>query len=313
MLRHAGATAERTTLAVLLAVSVGFAFCYEIAEDKEGYYVTASWVVGIGFAVGASDVLRRARAHSMLAAFVAVLLISAAPALVFVLNEGGCDRVDDVRGPLFVKDIVAPIPQGGLLLTQEWQFYAPWLALHHLDGFRPDLTIIDVNLVRRFWYLDYLEAHAPRYMNKLRKPLERYKANLYLFDHDMPYDTAEIHSSFIDLLNGFIDVHLSDLSTADKGKTRSAYVMTPMEQGVGDTLAWCALCCYWCCILTAYWRVCDERPLSVHSLGSCREMQGLVHNVRKEARPPEEKRPSTNVDESATRWIRHAWYLAARL
>lgn len=75
----------------------------------------------------------------------------------------------------------APIEEGGLLLTQEWQFYAPWLALHHLDGYRPDLKIIDVNLVRRFWYLDYLERHVPDYMDALRSEVDTYKVpNLIL-------------------------------------------------------------------------------------------------------------------------------------
>lgn len=35
-----------------------------------------------------------------------------------------------------------------LLLNMEWQFYSPWWALHHLEGLRPDLLVIDVNLVR---------------------------------------------------------------------------------------------------------------------------------------------------------------------
>jgi len=35
-------TSERWTLLLLLVLSVVFAFCYEIAEDKEGYYVTAT-------------------------------------------------------------------------------------------------------------------------------------------------------------------------------------------------------------------------------------------------------------------------------
>jgi hypothetical protein len=30
----------------------------------------------------------------------------------------------------------APAPAGALLLTGEWQFVAPWLALHHLAGLR---------------------------------------------------------------------------------------------------------------------------------------------------------------------------------
>ena len=121
---------------------------------------------------------------------VTAFVVLSVPISIGVLNEGGCDRSTDIRGPSFVADVTAPIEEGGLLLTQEWQFYAPWLALHHLDGYRPDLKIIDVNLVRRFWYLDYLEHHIPDYMASLRPEVEKYKSQLYLFDHELPYKTV---------------------------------------------------------------------------------------------------------------------------
>ena len=204
--------AERTTLLILLALGLVFAFSYEIAEDKEGYYVTVSWVIGLAFGVGATDLLRRAtQSKSKLLMLATALLVLSAPIAVGVLNEGGCQRSTDIRGASFVSDIVAPMEYGGLLLTQvspqaiptttrspgillrdwlwllqEWQFYAPWLALHHLDGYRPDLKIIDVNLVRRFWYLDYLEVHVPKYMDALRTEVDTYKAQLHLFDHELP-------------------------------------------------------------------------------------------------------------------------------
>ncbi len=184
-------SAECGTLKILLVMAVCFAFCYEIAEDKEGYYVTTSWVIGLAFGLGASDLLQRAvlsRSKILMAA--TAFLVLSVPISIGVLNEGGCDRSTDIRGPSFVADVIAPIEEGGLLLTQEWQFYAPWLALHHLDGYRPDLKIIDVNLVRRFWYLDYLEHHIPDYMEALRTEVDHYKSQLYLFDHELPYKTV---------------------------------------------------------------------------------------------------------------------------
>lgn len=184
-------SAEYGTLMILLVLAVGFAFCYEIAEDKEGYYVTTSWVIGLAFGLGASDLLQRAvLSRSKLLMAATALLVLSVPISIGVLNAGGCDRSTDIRGPSFVADVIAPIEEGGLLLTQEWQFYAPWLALHHLDGYRPDLKIIDVNLVRRFWYLDYLEHHIPDYMAALRPEVDRYKSQLYLFDHELPYKTV---------------------------------------------------------------------------------------------------------------------------
>ena len=99
-------TSERWTLLLLLVLSVVFAFCYEIAEDKEGYYVTATWVIGLFFALGASDLLRRAsESRSRLLMMLTALLVVGAPLAAGVLNAGGCDRASDIRGPRFVADV----------------------------------------------------------------------------------------------------------------------------------------------------------------------------------------------------------------
>ena len=41
-------------------------------------------------------------------------------------------------------------------VPQEFQIYSPWVYLHHIEGLRPDLLIVDLSLARNSWYLDYL-------------------------------------------------------------------------------------------------------------------------------------------------------------
>ena len=82
----------------------------------------------------------------------------------------------------------------------------------------------------------------------------------------------EIYGAFIALLNGFIRVHQQ---RSGQPGLNTAYVMTPMEDGVGADQQW--------------------------------EPRGLIYNVRKQPRAQSEKRPTVKVEEQKTRWVRHAW------
>ena len=57
----------------------------------------------------------------------------------------------------------------GLLLTMEWQFYSPYWAVRYLRELRPDLAVVDINLVRRRWYCNHLRKQIPQLMKSVRK------------------------------------------------------------------------------------------------------------------------------------------------
>ena len=41
----------------MIFVALLFVFLYNISEDKEGYFMTLTWVVGVMFGVGSYEVL----------------------------------------------------------------------------------------------------------------------------------------------------------------------------------------------------------------------------------------------------------------
>ena len=79
------------------------------------------------------------------------------------LHWGANDRRQDRIAHHFVEDTLAGLPPRALLFTLDWQLCSPFLYLHHLEGLRPDVTMVNVNLVRRSWYVEtYLPRVAPR-------------------------------------------------------------------------------------------------------------------------------------------------------
>ena len=55
-----------------------------------------------------------------------------------------------------------------LLLTGDWQIYAPMLYFQDVERMRPDVTAIEVGMLNRSWYVDQIE----RQFSVLREDLE---------------------------------------------------------------------------------------------------------------------------------------------
>jgi len=212
------------TLVLLVLFNVFYALAYEINEDKEAYYMVTFFCGALLLAAGAGDLLRRTGSRRGLRALVTAGLLLL-PIVTFGLNVETCDRRSDRRADRLVRAVCEPLPEGSLLLTREWQFYSPWLYQRHVLGYRPDLRVVDVNLVRRSWYMAFLEREIPGLVTDAGPQKAAFLEQLALFEGDRPYDPGTIQRTFIEFFNGLI--------AAAHARGVAVHVMTPMESGVG--------------------------------------------------------------------------------
>lgn len=105
----------------------------------------------------------------------------------------------------FVYNILKSLPENSLILTDWWDFYSPSLYFQYLRNFRKDLIIIDKELLRRTFYLDYLRKVYPDFTNKIKSKLEKYEKYLYQFEYNKLKNSLEIQNAYINLLSSFIE------------------------------------------------------------------------------------------------------------
>ncbi len=105
----------------------------------------------------------------------------------------------------FVYNILKSLPENSLVLTNWWDFYSPSLYLQYLKNFRRDVIIIDKELLRRSFYLDYLRKVYPDLTNKVKSKLEEYEKYLYQFEYNKLKNSWEIQNAYINLLSSFIE------------------------------------------------------------------------------------------------------------
>lgn len=146
-------------LALVAAFATAYALAYDIAEDTEAYYLPVFVVFALVAGSGAVELLELARRHGVpwLAPIAAGLVVAVA----LVGNWPYANRRGDFVARDYVRNALATIEPGGLLLTEDWQLYAPLLYMTEVAGERTDVIAIDVNLLRRSWYVESMASrHA---------------------------------------------------------------------------------------------------------------------------------------------------------
>ena len=83
------------------------------------------------------------------------------PALALVANWPFNNRSHYFIAHDYVENIQGTIEPNSLLLTLDWQVASPMLYTREIEQHRRDIKAVDVHLLRRSWYFDYLRRAYP--------------------------------------------------------------------------------------------------------------------------------------------------------
>ncbi|MGB9180471.1 MAG: DUF2723 domain-containing protein [Pyrinomonadaceae bacterium] len=181
---------DRTTfwfLALIVICDMAYALNYDIAEDKDAYYLPTFIALAIAAGLGVRWLIQLAAAKHMLAKRVyvttalAVLLI---PLIALAGNLPFNNRSRDFIAHDYVWNILNTIEPNGLLLTIDWQVESPMLYTREVEQRRRDVKVIDVNLLRRSWYFDYLSDAYPDVIERSHDKVDAFLADLKQWEQD---------------------------------------------------------------------------------------------------------------------------------
>jgi len=211
---------------LVVLVGVAYAVNYEIAEDGEAYVLTTFLAAVLPLGAALIWMVETGRRTTIAAAVLGLVM----PAVGAALHWRSCDRSHDLVAKHFVEDALGGVGPQGVLLTLEWQLYAPWLYLHHVEDFRPDAAVVDINLCRRSWYTgEYLPAAHPGLMAAVRPQADAFLVKLDDWEHGRPHDPDELTRRFDAMLDAMLRTTLPN---------RDAHLTLPTEPGIGDGLSW---------------------------------------------------------------------------
>jgi len=197
-------------LFVFIALTVGcnllYALVYDISEDNEAYVLPSFLLLGVALAWGLGYLFQ---ALLSLRQRAVAIFLTAGICLLPVFSLWSHYDENNHRHYLVAHDyglnVLENLEPGALLLTMDWQLYSPLLYLQGVERHRSDVVSVDVNLLRRSWYVAYLKRQYPEMMRSAADETEIYLEQLDLFEHDRPYSPNAIQQAFVGLINRLID------------------------------------------------------------------------------------------------------------
>jgi len=181
---------DRTTFWFLLFIVIAnFAYdlSYEIAEDKDAYYLPVFISIAIAAGFGLRWLIQRAVSKSMPLGkryLVATIIVLLAPAIAFMGNWPFNNRRHYFIAHDYVENLFSAIEPNGLLLTLDWQVESPMFYAQEVEQRRRDVKIVDINLLRRSWYFDYLRHAYPGLIERSRDKIDAFVENLKEWERD---------------------------------------------------------------------------------------------------------------------------------
>ncbi len=174
-------------LLLIVLADLAYSLSYEIAEDKDAYYLPAFISIAISAGLGIRWLIqfgasRRSPIWRPYVAAAAAIVLTSATA--FAANWPFNNRRQYFIADDYVENLFTTIASNGLMLTQDWQVASPMLYAQEIEQRRRDVKVVDVNLLRRSWYFDYLKHAHPGLMDRSREKIDPYVEILKQWERD---------------------------------------------------------------------------------------------------------------------------------
>jgi tetratricopeptide (TPR) repeat protein len=172
-------------LALVIIADLAYSLGYEIAEDKDAYYLPVFIAMAIAAGFGAESFINKVMSSitsPRATRFAAAILL--VPMVAFAANLPYNNRSRYYIAHDYTENIFSTIEPGGMLLTRDWQVYSPMLYVREIEHRRDDAVVIDINQLRRSWYYDYLARAYPATIEQSRDKVDAFLEDLRHWEQD---------------------------------------------------------------------------------------------------------------------------------
>ena len=182
---------------LILLTCFGITFNYGI-HDIDTYFVTAYTILILITAIGTLIFIK-----DLNRSFLFVFLL---PIVSFTANYTNNDESDNYSVPEYTRIKTEHFDLYSIVISSEWDYWcsAFWYK-QRVEGYRPDIVLIEKELLRRTWYLHQLQNWYPDVISKSKKEIDDYLEQLEIFESGKDVDPNVIQYKYIRLINSFID------------------------------------------------------------------------------------------------------------
>lgn len=180
---------------------------YPVTNDTPAYAIPTFIALLFAFAFGASSIAALARTDRMRAAVAGAMLVL--PLVSLVTTYPFRDRGRYWVSHDYAENGLRSMRPNALMLTGDWQLYAPLRYRLDVEHARPDVAIIETGFLLRQWYFGELARRYPTLTSDSRREIDALVPMLGAFQNDRDHLDMELFNRRIDdVIISLIDQHL---------------------------------------------------------------------------------------------------------
>jgi len=187
---------------ILFLTCVIYSINYDI-HDIDSYFLLAYFVVAIWSGFGIASLLKWKRVRTARPVLVGTGVI-ACSLVSLIVHFSDRDESRNFLVEDYTANMFRSIDRNGLVLSYQWDFWVSGSYYsQYVESLRPDVTVVDKELLRRSWYLKELEGRYPWLITRSRREVDAFLPELRRFEEGRPYDPRVIQSRFEDMILSF--------------------------------------------------------------------------------------------------------------
>ncbi len=189
---------------LMFATCVSYSINYDI-HDIDSYFLLTYFSVSLLAGVGLHEIgiILQRHISGMKSVLMGCLLLPAGLSVWYhydANNESGNYLVKD-----YTMNMFRSVDTNALVLSYQWDYFVSASYYYQLvKGYRPDVIVIDKELLRRSWYLDQISRAHPALIRGSIGEVDAFRKELYKFEHDLPYDGSVIQARYVAMISGFL-------------------------------------------------------------------------------------------------------------
>ena len=205
---------------LLFLTCVLYSINYDI-HDIDSYFLLAYVCVALWAGCGLLTMFSWITTKTSLMMHMAAPLIIGGSLIPLVFHHAETNESKNHLVEDYTMNMFASLDTNALILSFQWDYWISASYYYQLvKGIRPDVAVVEKELLRRSWYLEELNQRNPWLIRESEVEVEAFRGELYKFEHNLPYNPNVIQARFVEMISSFIRKSLG---------SRPVYVTSEIE------------------------------------------------------------------------------------
>ena len=194
---------------ILFLFTVSYAINYDI-HDIDSYFLLAYIALAFFIVFGIVQILTLLK-HIKHPYITSVSLIAVFLSVQIYFNFAEVNQSDVFTFEDYTKNILNSCSKNSVLFSYEWDYLvASSYYFQYVENFRPDVTVVDKELLRRSWYYHQLDNNHPKLFSGMRTDVNNFLTAVAPFESNDKFDPNLLEVYYRKILTDLVGTNINN-------------------------------------------------------------------------------------------------------